>query len=203
MAQPITPTSLHVKRFEPITAEKYGALVDFVIAGTLLDSPDLLLERTRLGTTATPMVEGGSSSSPYFRATVRRVADGAGITFKEGLVGGVEPRIGDRKISDTKTARKRPELIVTRDKFDEEGLARIYVQLAFDSTWAITKATIIASEKKRGDEVWMGHDLLGFIQRSESGSVRYRRMTHANHGHIALQRNNSNGIARHIYPFAP
>lgn len=189
---------LLVKRFEGFDSAKHNATIDFVRAGQIIEGPGVLLDRTPLGTTVTfDGRRGGGFVSPIFRATLTRAGAETLISFERGLVGGVEPKIGDRKISDLQRG-KRPALKIGKADFDADGVARIYVALKIASDWSIESAEIVASAKKLGDAPWRAHDLLGFVESTTGGSARYVRFAFLNHGHVAVQRQ-ANGIARHLF----
>lgn len=192
---------LIVRRHERLedAREKHNALLHLVESHTMLDSPDLLIERTPWGVIPTVNRPSGTGFvSPIFRARVEtKDANTALVSFGRGLVGGLEPKIGDRLISDTTQQRPVPQIEVGKNAFDKDGIARIYVELSFANNWTIQSAVIVASAKKLGDQPWKAHDLLGLLL-NNGGSFRYQRFTFFNHGHIAVQRQ-PNGIARHLF----
>ena len=198
MALPDSEEDLLVRRREPFSAEKHNQLVALVTSARIADSPDLLIERNVLGTSISFLGSDGASSSPIWRVSASRVGSGYELTVGRGLVGGVEPKIGDRLMSALDARKRLSRLTVKRDDFDAQGLCRLYVELHFDPQWNIAAAQLLASATTRSTRPWLAYDLLGILQRLRSGAVSYHRFAFLNHGHIAVQRG-SGGIARHLF----
>lgn len=180
---------LLAKLYEPWSAAKHNATVQLAERNTLNSGPGVRQRRTAHGTHISFRGgEGGSFASPKFRASITRKGDRWEVRWQRGLIGGVEPVIGDLAISAKGPDKKTPALIVTAGDFDpEEGVCGLYFRVEVEAGFAITRITPVAQPAKPPKEPRVAHKLAGLLIRSGT-AVRYERELYSNLGFFAANR---------------
>src|SRR5687767_13169331 len=153
--------TLLVKLFEPWSAEKHNGVVKLAQGNTIISGPGVRQRRTPFGTHISFEADnGGSFSSSFFRATVRKSQGVWQVRFATGFIGGVKPTIEGQPIDRKGADGKYPALVVNESDFDpDEGIVGIYFRVEVDNDFAIVKVEPIATAVKPRKEPWIAHKL--------------------------------------------
>lgn len=108
-----------------------------------------------------------------------------------GLVGGLEPMIDGRGISEEDEAGELPALKVKEADFNKQGRCRLYFKVVLNKDWSRKEVTVVASAELPTAEPYTGFKLLGLL--TSGGIVQCAKR---DLGHETSERRD-NGSAKH------
>jgi hypothetical protein len=173
MIGPAVPDSLFVRPGQEIEARHHNELVRLAEQLTIQRSG---LRGRQMPDGFTPRVEVSQTISAEHRFTLAVEDGGDGkllLSWSQGLIGGVEPVIGEKKISelDDQTGQP-PKFEVTPDDFGDDGRCLVYFQIEVDHiSFLAVKVTPAAFAKKPGATAWMAFKLAGILAKDGDGAV--------------------------------
>jgi hypothetical protein len=157
---------LYVAPGQRVMAEDHNALVRELEKRQLVAGNGVLTRKTESGIIVSYYGNAASAVQHPWLPSPAQTKDGKpGVRFVRGLVNGIEPKIGEKKISDTAS---EPLLIPGYD--EETGDCLIYVELKLDlQSWAITEAGLAAYKQRPEFKPFTGRKLIAIAQ--QDGSI--------------------------------
>ena len=191
---------MKAKPGEPILAEHWNALLDWLRATQVLGGANVRVSRTPNGTWVTAQ-PGAIPVAGAFDVRLGSEESGQVATIARGLVEGIEPTIKGVKISgDANT----PDLPAPTLALPTPDSAEGYIYLACEigkESWRITKVEPVFLAAPPAPKEWMAYKLLAIL-RSEGDSppawTRAHQAVHFDLGHYPYGRKPS-GKARHLF----
>ena len=188
---------------DPVRAEDYNALLEWLRAVEVRGGPNVMVARTPQGTfiTAKPAalpVQGA------FEVSVSADGDKQAATVSRGLLEGIEPvmKAGDKDVPISGDATKdppaeAPALALPKPATAEGG---IYLEAELDkTTWLITRAEVkFYPLPLPSPEPWRARKLLAIVRKAGDAWEKCFQAVHFNMGHYAYGRR-PNGRARHLW----
>jgi len=99
-----------------------------------------------------------------FKVASSAKAGGLALSFSQGFIGGVEPKIGDRRISEPDDKKKLPAITVTSDDINDVGLAFVFARIAVGAAyWQISGITIEAQKSLPAPAPLLAWKLLAIV----------------------------------------
>lgn len=158
------------------------------------------LNTTPDGTTVTALGgRGGEEIVPPWDIAIEQEGDKWLLRFERGLVNGIEPRIGKKRMSeaDPKTGLT-PALEVKASDFNEEDrTCRIYAKASIGSDWAIQKLEMTASARTPAAAAFIDHILIALLIDDGEGGVRVEPRAFRDLTWVAVERH-GNGFATYL-----
>lgn len=115
------------------------------------------------------------------------------VTVGFGLVGGIEPQIDGKPISESDELNNPPALKVLPSDFDQQGRCRLYFKVSLNKDWTLKEVTAVASSTLPEAAPYTGYKLLGLL--TKTGVVQCAKR---NLGHATSERRD-NGNAKHWF----
>lgn len=134
---------------------------------------------------------GGGFASEIFAPSVRRAGAGVLVSWKQGLIAGVEPSIDGVRISGE--PGKRPPALEVRE-FNEDGEALCYFRLRWSEAWVLKSVEAVALLEVPPLVGFEAHKLALIVFRKGG----YWRALHSNLQHLALNPT-GRGFAQHLF----
>lgn len=192
---------MRAKPGDPILAEHWNALLDWLRATQILGGANVRVSRTPNGT----FVNAQPGAIPVAGAfDVQLGSDGSGqvATVARGLVEGIEPMLRGVKISgDAKDpAVPAPKLALPKPSA-AEGYIYLECKIAKES-WRITSIEPVFLAEPPAPKEWTAYKLLAILRQAGEGESaawsRAHQAVHFDLGHYPYGRKSS-GKARHLF----
>jgi hypothetical protein len=190
---------LKVQEDEQVSAAKWNALLEHLRASQIVSGAQVRVSRTPSGTLVTARPQAVPIGGAF---QVRLGADEAGTgqaaEIGRGLIEGIEPEIGGKKIGGdpAKPDIPPPKLPLPKPS-KPEGYLYLKIQLKKEN-WRIEKAEPVFQEKPPAPGEWVAWKLLAILRRNGDQWQLAHQAVHFNLGHFPAARK-SNGKARHLF----
>lgn len=190
---------MKVRKGEPVKAEHWNALLDWLRATQVVGGSNVRVNRTPNGTYVTAL-PGALPVSGAFAVSLGTAETGQAATVSRGLVEGVEPTVGTpaKKIGGDAADPNAP---LPGLKLPDPSKAEGYIYLRCDlsqESWRIAAAEVIFQAEAPAPKEWTAYKLLAILRKSGEAWEVAHQAVHFNLGHYAYGRKSS-GKARHLF----
>jgi len=150
---------LYVQPGETVLAEHHNAMVRELERRQIMPGNGVRTRQLDSGIIISYSSEGGNGVSHAWQTSAATTKEGKpAVRFSRGLVNGIEPVIGEKKISDdTSDALEIPE-------FNDAGDCFLFVELKLNAFWQIEKAEMKAYAAPEW-KAWTARKLIAVAQK--------------------------------------
>ena len=189
---------LRVRPGEPVKAEAWNALLDWLRASQVVGGAHVRVARTPHGTFITALPGALPVAGAFAVSLVVGASGGQAAAVRRGLVEGVEPKINGQKSGGNPEEPDAPLPVLDLPKPTKpEGGIYLKCSMAKQS-WRIEKVEITFEATPPAPQPWQAWKLVAILRRSGELWEVAHQAVHWNLGHYAYGRKPS-GKARHLF----
>ncbi|TSA32136.1 MAG: hypothetical protein D4R65_10075 [Verrucomicrobiaceae bacterium] len=190
--------NMQVKKGDPVLAEHWNSLLDWLRATQIIGGDNVLVSRTPNGTFVRALPTASAPGAAAWRVSLGASDAEQTATISRGLIEGVEPTIKDKKIGGDPI---NPDVPAPALPLPKPGAAEgfLYIKATLSKEiWRIEKAEITFEEKAPSAKEWTAYKLLAILRKSGEAWQLAHQAIHFNLGLYSYGRKPS-GKARHLF----